>query len=44
VGFAQASAGWCLAENAENADLGIVRTKWQGKVPEVYGATKQKAA
>jgi len=44
VGFAQASAGWCLAENAENADLRIVRTKWQGKVPEVYGATKQKAA
>jgi hypothetical protein len=38
------NAGWCLAENAENADLRIVRTKWQGKVPEVYGATKQKAA
>lgn len=44
VGFALVSAGWCLVENAERSDLRIVRSKWQGRVPTVYGSANQKAA
>lgn len=36
VGQRLTSAGWCLAENAECDDLRIVKTKWQGRVPQAY--------